>query len=59
MTQLAYANKILNELRPGKIAISVAKGKDLECLITCSDGSIERVLGYWAVEIMNRPLNSS
>ncbi len=54
LTSLEYADRILHEFRRGKKAASVAKGDILECLITCTDGTVERVHGYWAVEIMNR-----
>lgn len=54
MNSLEYADRILHEFRRGKKAASVAKGDILECLITCTDGSVEHVTGYWAVEIMER-----
>jgi len=54
MNSIEYADRILHEFRRGKKAASVAKGEALECLITCTDGSVERVHGYWAVEIMKR-----
>lgn len=54
MSTLEYADRILHEIRRGKKAASVAPGDFLECLITCTDGTVERVRGYWACEIMKR-----
>lgn len=54
MNALEYADRILHEFRRGKKAVSVTKGDILECLITCTDGTVERVHGYWAFEIMKR-----
>jgi hypothetical protein len=54
LSALEYADRVLHEFRHGKKAASVIKGEPLECIITCTDGSIERVTGYWACEIMKR-----
>jgi hypothetical protein len=51
---LAYADKLLEEFRPGKKAASVESTGFLKVTITCTDGTKQSTSGYWAVEIMKR-----
>jgi len=54
MTSLEYADRVLEEFRPGKKAEAVSRDGLLRCAILCTDGTVEHITGYWAVEIMKR-----
>lgn len=53
---IKYADRILHEFRRGKKAASVSPGDFMECLIICTDGSVEKITGHWACEILARTM---